>query len=122
MGIFSIDHIYVETRSFPESLAFWQGLGFDLVEEWGEGVHRAARLQAGEAAVVLATGESTIPAVFFGVSGINHLANDITGGDTVTVRQPLESTHWGTQWIRVADPSGNIFALEESSPGRTDAG
>ena len=53
MGIEAFDHLYIESRSFKESTAFWESLGFQLVEEWGDEGHQAGRLQAGSAAIVL---------------------------------------------------------------------
>ena len=28
---------------------------------------------------------------------------------------PLEATHWGTRWMKVQDPDGRVFVLEEVS-------
>ena len=113
MSIAKFDHLYIETRSFSESLEFWKALGFEIAEEWGDGDHRAAKLQSGDAAIVLAIGDQATPAVFFRVSGIEAVASSLEGAQSIKIRQPLESTHWGTRWIIVEDPNGNAFCLEE---------
>ncbi|MDP2623623.1 MAG: hypothetical protein Q8Q29_07500 [Actinomycetota bacterium] len=51
--------------------------------------------------------------------GIDHLydADSFEPGTVVEVTAPLEATHWGTRWIRVREPEGRIFALEEAPEG-----
>jgi len=114
MPIERIDHIYVETRRWEATVAFWRGLGFSFTEQWGSEGHRAGRLQVNSAAVVLAeVGEDQEPAcdVFFALSDADAFAP----GNGGQIRTSLEDTHWGTRWIRVADPEGRVFALEEGS-------
>lgn len=112
MGITHLDHLYAETRDWEASVRHWEGLGFTFVERWGSEGHRAGRLTAGTATVVLAE----VPPearpdflVFFGLEDADHF---VIGSD-VEVVAPLEETHWGTRWIRVRDPEGRGAALEE---------
>jgi hypothetical protein len=114
MPVSRIDHIYAETRSWGETVAFWEGLGFSFAERWGDAGHRAGRLVAGDAAVVVAEippGDDP-PAfnVFFTLTDADQLAP----APEVEVVTPLQPTHWGTRWIRVADPDGRVHALEEA--------
>ena len=113
MAIESIDHIYVETARWDASVGFWEGLGFAFEERWGSDGHRAGRLAAGRASVVLAEVADARPAaavdVFFSLDD----ADGFRPGLGVEVTTPLEETHWGTRWIRVQDPDGRTFCLEE---------
>ncbi len=116
MPIRALDHIYVETRNWDESVTFWRGLGFEFADRWGDDGHRAGRLVTGNAVVVLAeVDESTDPAfnAFFSLTA----AGEYTMGEGVEVEQTLTETHWGTRWIRVRDPEGRIFCLEETASG-----
>jgi catechol 2,3-dioxygenase-like lactoylglutathione lyase family enzyme len=113
MAITGIDHLYAETRDWEAAAAFWGGLGFEFTSQWGSAGHRAGRLESGQAAVVLAEipPGDTPPAcnVFFDLED----ADEFDAGDAVV--SPLEVTHWGTRWIRVADPEGRVHCLEERS-------
>ena len=110
MGIKGIGHIYAETTQWEASVALWEGLGFSFAEHWGSGGHRAGRLVNNAAAVVLAeVAESPAFNVFFDAAGLERLQL----GKAVDLTTPLEDTHWGTRWIRVTDPDGRTFALEE---------
>lgn len=112
MGINGIGHIYAETTQWETSVGFWEGLGFSFAEQWGSDGHRAGRLITAGASVVLSeVDESPAFNVFFDVSG----ADDMVLGEQVAVTTPLQDTHWGTRWIRVTDPDGRTFALEESA-------
>jgi catechol 2,3-dioxygenase-like lactoylglutathione lyase family enzyme len=111
MGIERIGHIYAETTQWEASTSFWHGLGFSFVERWGSEGHRAGRLENGSATVVLAEVKSD-PAfnVFFEVTDIA----DLDLGADVIVTTALEDTHWGTRWMRVTDPDGRTFSLEDA--------
>lgn len=118
MGIDAIDHLYLETRRFEEALGFWQALGFAVESSWGGAGHRACLLRAGRAAVVLAEADPgrapRRPTAHFAVAGPQALAERLATSPQVRVVTPLEPTHWGTRWIRVEDPEGNLFCLEET--------
>lgn len=114
MGITGIDHLYVETRSFQKAVAFWEGLGFSIVAKWGEDGHKAGMLMCGGAKIVLAEAHKPCPVtVHFAIEGADAYQTDLKKKKGVRVTTPLEDTHWGTRWIRVADPDANHFALEE---------
>jgi catechol 2,3-dioxygenase-like lactoylglutathione lyase family enzyme len=110
MAVTALDHIYAETTSWESSLSFWGRLGFSLVELWGSAGHRAGRLTAGSAAVVLAEVDRNPDfTVFFRIEDPDSVDGD---GSVVA---PLHDTHWGTRMIRVQDPDGRIHALEAES-------
>lgn len=117
MDVQSIDHVYVETHDFERTLAFWQGLGFRLAESWGGDGHRAGRLVAGDAVVVLATahgGEAAGPTVHLRVPDTRAAQSGLDGSADVSVTLREQATHWGTRWIRVRDPDGNDWVLEQT--------
>ena len=119
MSIHSLDHVYVETRQFEKTVQFWESLGFAVAAQWGEGTHRACRLVSEKAAVVLAeadaAGSPQSPTVHFGMADPERVAESLAAAKGVEIVTPLENTHWGTKWIRVQDPDGNLYCLE--SPG-----
>lgn len=119
MSVSGFDHVYMETRHFDRSIAFWEALGFSVAETWGEGEHRACRLQTDGAWVVLAeAGVGHDPqraTVHFAMRDAEKLDAHLTESDAVDVISPLEDTHWGTRWIRVRDPDGNLYVLEARS-------
>jgi catechol 2,3-dioxygenase-like lactoylglutathione lyase family enzyme len=116
VGIQAIDHLYIETRSFERAVAFWEGLGFEFAERWGSDGHRAGRLKAGNAEIVLAEGDSPVVTVHFRVADAGGVADQISRSEAVRVRGSLARTHWGTRLMRVEDTDGHVFALEETPP------
>ena len=38
-----------------------------------------------------------------------QLLGNLTARENVEVVTPLEDTQWGTRWIRVQDPDGNLY-------------
>lgn len=116
MSVTGLDHVYVESRHFEKSVAFWEALGFAVAETWGEGDHRACRLSAGSAWVVLAeAGAGHDPqraTLHLAMADAEALDGALDAADAVDVISPLEDTHWGTRWIRVRDPDGNLYVLE----------
>ena len=114
MGIQAIDHLYIETRSFDQGVAFWLELGFQLVERWGTDGHHAGRLRAGDAEIVLAESDTPVVTVHFRSVDTAGVATRVGASEIVRVRDPLAQTHWGAQLMRVEDADGHVFALEEA--------
>ena len=114
MAIEAIDHLYIESPSFKDALAFWESLGFSLVEEWGEDGHQAGRLEAGSAVIVLAESDTPTLDIHFRINDAENLSEGLAGSERVDVVQSLEPTHWGTRWMRVKDGEGRGFVLEET--------
>jgi hypothetical protein len=97
MTVTALDHLYVETTDWLGSVGFWERLGFGFAEQWGSAGHRAGRMVAGKAVIVLA--EVAVDpefTVFFSVPD----------------SPDLQPTHWGTRMARVTDPNGRTVALE----------
>ena len=53
--------------------------------------------------------------VHFAMQDAEQLDAHLQATDAVDVISPLEDTHWGTRWIRVRDPDGNLYVLEARS-------
>ena len=121
MSLTGFDHIYVETRHFDRAVSFWRELGFEVASEWGEDDHRACRLTGPNAWVVLAeAGRGHDPqraTVHFAMKDAEMLDEKLAAAEAVEVVSPLENTHWGTRWILVRDPDGNLYALEAPPAG-----
>lgn len=100
MSIEALDHLYLETTSWDETIEFWGQRGFAVVERWGSDGHRAGRLTAGSAVIVLAEVTAAPQATVFLRVG--------SGG----TGDAMEPTHWGTRMARITDPDGRTFALE----------
>ncbi len=123
----ALDHAYVESTRYDDARRFWAGLGFTVEAEWGEDGHRAASLRSGGARIVLAEAAAGAtpagPTVHLHVPDADAAARAV-GAAAPTVLTPLEPTHWGTRWIRLADPDGNVWVLEETgrpAPGSDPA-
>ena len=116
MSVTRLDHIYVETRDFPRAQSFWQALGFSVASSWGDAGHQACLLTSEKASVVLAeTDPESHPqhaTVHFGGEDPELLDETLANHEAVEVVVPLIDTHWGTRWIRVRDPDGNLYAVE----------
>ena len=110
-----IDHGYVETRHWDRAVAFWTALGFEFRERWGDEGHRAGLLARGDARIVLAecgAGGPQRATVHFHVPDLEAVTARAVAAGAVDVETPLGPTHWGTRWMRVRDPDGNLWALE----------
>ena len=111
MAVTDLDHLYIETHDWEASVSFWEGLGFSFASRWGSSGHRAGRLESAAAAVVLAEVSADQSPGFNAFFRLDE-ADDFAMGPGVEVTTPLEDTHWGTRWIRVRDPEGQVYSLE----------
>ena len=50
--------------------------------------------------------------VHFAGADAEVLAARLEESDSAGVITPLADTHWGTRWLRVRDPDGNLYAVE----------
>lgn len=113
--ITGIDHVYAETGNWDSSVTCWEGLGFGLAERRGSGDHRTGRLVCGEASVVLTEDGPEADPPALAVHFTLEAAGSFEPAPTVRAVIPLEPTHWGTRWLRVADPHGRVHVLDEAS-------
>ena len=115
MGMQGFDHLYIETPRFAESLAFWQALGLEILEEWGEDEHRACMLGGPGMRIVLVDDDAPLMNVHLAMAEPETTMKELSAA-AVKVTTPLEDTHWGTRWIRLADPDGRTICLEARQP------
>jgi len=108
MSVTGIHHLLIETHSWRDSVAFWQELGWTLVEDHGT----SGKL----------TSPGGVPYIW-----LNEVAPSRTpmiepyfdlGPAVFTPRSPIEivepltTTHWGTKLMSVRDPDGRIVRLQ----------
>ena len=92
---FTRSHLYRSSRLGGGS-CFLEGLGFAFSDRWGGEGHRAGRLEAASAIVVLAEVDESKELefdVFFSLED----ADGFRLGDKVEVDQSLSDTQWGTR-------------------------
>jgi catechol 2,3-dioxygenase-like lactoylglutathione lyase family enzyme len=117
MSVNRFDHVYLETRDWEASCAFWLGLGFRVAEEWGSDGHRAARLASKDASIVLAEAKpGDRPAVFDVLFKVDSFDGFDPRSGVEVVSGPT-ATHRGTRMRRVKDPEGRVYSLEDESGG-----
>lgn len=106
-----LDHLYRETAHWDETVSLWEGLGFTFAATWGSAPHRAGRMTAGSAAIVIAevsSGDTPTDSVFIAVDDLDEVA--------AVLGAPITDTHWATRMVTMADPDGRTYNFE---PGGT---
>jgi hypothetical protein len=113
MGTDGIEGLYIETHNWGKTVAFWQGLGFDLEFETD---HHSGLLRhpAGGPYIFLAEHPETHA---LETHPILHVADakSFTPPDG-TVTQPFEAQHWGMLEMRLADADGRAVSLQAPPP------
>ncbi len=79
------------------------------------GASRVEKEQDDEIVLAEALQEPVAPTVHLQMGDAESLSARLIASEAVEVSTPLEATHWGTRWIRVTDPDGHTYALEETS-------
>ena len=114
-----VHHLYVETRDWAGSLAFWEALGFRLDEGWG--VHQQD--------VILSPVDGSGPYVFLrqALDDQDDLAFQVVFGTRdldlvvdaqgVLVDRPRYSSGWGPDLLDVRDPDGRLLTIREDHGG-----
>jgi catechol 2,3-dioxygenase-like lactoylglutathione lyase family enzyme len=114
-----IHHLYVETKDWNRSVAFWKALGFLPVEGWGGG-------DAPDG--ILAPEEQPMPYVFLREvpTGNDPLAFEVVltapdldavaNAEGVVVDRARHASGWGPELLLVRDPDGRVLTVRED-PG-----
>ncbi len=118
-------HLFIAPSDFDASLAFYRDrLGWSLVASWGDAPgSRGAVLQSGGGVeVVLAEPHpdedddawrsgrrGTQPTVHLQTDDLEARFERLGAGEHVRIEP--QDTHWGTRWFVVADPDGNLIAI-----------
>lgn len=101
-------HVYLETRNWGRSVAFWRSLGFEPEFETDHG-SGALKPPAGGPYIFVAEQAPEDPlatALYLSVEQAGPLP------DGVEVVVDWTATHWGTQVAVVRDPDGRELRLE----------
>jgi catechol 2,3-dioxygenase-like lactoylglutathione lyase family enzyme len=123
MPIQSIHHVFIETTDFEAQREFWVNLGFEVTDEWGDEQHRAARLLAGTAELIISESEVNCQEIVFRCDTVEELsALFSTSGKEELLDTPLMDSHWGTKLFRLRDPGGTLFVFEENTSPGTPSG
>jgi catechol 2,3-dioxygenase-like lactoylglutathione lyase family enzyme len=97
-----IHHLYVRTRDYAATLAFWQELGFTVGFETGHGSAQLLPPAGGPYVFVDIVGEDQSPTI--------EIYLDVA--DPTAVDGTWEATHWGTSVQQRCDPDGRIVWLQ----------
>lgn len=110
------EHLTLQTKNFNRALGFWQALGFELQQTRGEDGKRVCQLFSADIDVAVEKDDAE--------GGVRyHLkAKDVDSvvrqlqekRRDVRISQHLSEPGWSKSWMRVTDPDGNIYVLEQA--------
>ena len=108
MSVTGVHHLLIETHSWRGSVAFWQELGWTLVEDHGT----SGKLTAPSGGPYIWLNEvpqdqTPIVEPYFDLDPSGFMPRSL-----VEVVEPLTTTHWGTKLMSVRDPDGRIVRLQ----------
>ena len=109
-----VHHLYVETRDWDGSLAFWEALGFRLAERWG--VHQQDGIlspihNSGPYVFLRQAPDDQEDLAFQVVFGARDL--DVVEASGMLVDRPRYSSGWGPDLLDVRDPDGRRLTIRE---------
>jgi catechol 2,3-dioxygenase-like lactoylglutathione lyase family enzyme len=116
MAVTGLDHLFLETHDFAKTRQFWEAVGFRLIDQWGEGAHRAGRFSAGDLTIVVAEVSQEAPPridIYLAVDESVAMMQRLQAAGGVTITKPLHHSHWGTELIGLKDADGRAVWLEE---------
>lgn len=108
MAVTGVHHLYVQTRNWGATVAFWQELGFTLAFETGHGSGQLTPPGGGPYVFVEEVGDDVEPVIQISLAA----AGDESPGEPVQVVAGFTPTHWGTQVMELRDPDGRMVNLE----------
>lgn len=109
MGTRGIEGLLVETHNWGKTVAFWQGLGYELEFETD---HHSGQLRhpAGGPYVFVAERAREDPISIQPAVAVDDAASFEPPG-SATVVQPFTAEHWGIQQMVLADPDGRLMGV-----------
>ncbi len=110
MATNGIKGLYVETRNYGETGAFWKSLGFNAVFETGHSgqwVHP----DGGPYVFINEQQDPEQPLETHPVLGVADAAA-FAPERAVDWAKPFENEHWGESHAMIRDPDGRIYALQ----------
>ena len=113
-----VHHLYVETRDWDQSLAFWEALGFRLGKGWGA-QHDGILLPADGSGpyVFLREAQDDQASLAFQVIFGSANLDLVVEAEGVTVDRPRYASGWGPDLLDVRDPDGRLLTIREDAAG-----
>jgi|GEM_PF-6978854 len=129
--IAALDHVFLPTRNFEKSWAFWaKAAGGEVSATWGESDHPAGQVKLGGITFVVAQeDESPVdpelaykvehgrPVLFFSTPNLDALYRGLANGGAPILRGPL-TTHWGRRAMTVRAGELILAFVEDKGRGR----
>lgn len=119
MGTRGIEGLYVETRNWGKSVAFWQALGYELVFETD---HHSGQLvhHDGGPYLFLAERPENHDLELRPVLAVEN-PNVFEPPAAGSIRQPFTAQHWGVVEMLIGDPDGRGVSLQAPLPEGIEA-
>lgn len=112
MATSGIQGYVIETHNWGKSVAFWQGLGYEVQFETD---HHSGQLAhpAGGPFLFIAEVAPEAPLDRYPIIGVADAAHFVppSAGE---VRQPFRPQHWGVDEMTLADPDGRVVSVQAS--------
>ena len=114
-----IEGLYLETRNWGKTVAFWQALGYTLDFETD---HHSGQLTHPNGGPYLFVAEHTDPDHVLETHLIVKVGDSTTFEPPagVTVDQPFTPQHWGVVDMMVRDPDGRPVSFQAPPPPGTE--
>lgn len=127
-AIVSLDHIFLPTRSFEKSWAFWAGgAGGDVGAMWEGDGNQAGMVRLGGVNIVLSQEDESAaqpelgypiehgrPVLFFNTPDLDKLYHDLANRGVPILRGPKD-THWGKRAMTVKAGELVLAFVEDKS-------
>lgn len=114
-----VHHLYVETRDWGQSIAFWEALGFRLEEGWGGEQHDGILLPVDgrDPYVFLREAQGDQDGLAFQVVFGARDLDQVVEADVVLVDRQRYASGWGPDLLDVRDPDGRLLTIREDPSG-----
>ena len=119
MATNGIEGIYMETRNYGATAAFWASLGFTSVFESGHGSGQWVNLAGGPYVFINEQQDRDLDV--HPVLGVLDAAAFRPSREPDYI-QPFTAEHWGKMAAVIRDPDGRAISLEAPLPEGTAAG
>lgn len=114
-----VHHLYVETRDWDQSIAFWEALGFRLEEGWGAEQHDGilSPVDGNGPYVFLREAQDDQDGLAFQVVFGAPDLGPVVEAEGVLVDRPRYASGWGPDLVDVRDPDGRLLTIREDAGG-----
>ena len=112
--------LFIETRNYGATAAFWQSLGYTKVFETDHGSGQWQHPSGGPYLFIAENGDPAQPLETHPILGVADSTTFAPDRQPVYA-QPFEPTHWGVVEARLLDPDGRQVSLQAPLPAGVDA-